>query len=159
MIVFGQPAEVLGSLEDVEATVEGEKDGGRDDECDGDMDGTVSGGNVDSNRVEATQLAASSQQMCNNARTRQNDLPVSPGQPVIPQMPCHGLPRTNRRHRTITFEPINISRTRKVKITYLGRANTMRSMWRPGNRIGWPRNLDAECESQGECRRSVEDYG
>ena len=38
----------------------------------------------DSNRVAATRLAAQRQQMCNNARTRQNDLPVSPGQPAIP---------------------------------------------------------------------------
>ena len=149
---------MLGSLEDVEASVEGEKDGGRDDECDGDMDGTVSGGNVDSTRVEATRLTAESQQTRNNARTRRNDLPVSPGQPAHPRIPFYGLPRTSRRCRTIKFEPRNISQTRKVKITYLGRANAMRSMWRPRIRIRWPNNLDADCKSQGE-RREVEDYG
>ena len=84
---------MLESLEDIEASVEGEKDGGRDDGCDGDGDGTVSGGNVDPNRVEATRLAAESQQTCNNARTRQNDLPVSPGQPANLQTPFHGVPR------------------------------------------------------------------
>ena len=157
--VFGRFVEVLGSLEDVEASVEVEMAGSKDEECDGDVDGTVSGGNIDSNRVEAARLAAKSQQTRNNAKTQRNDLPVSPGQPANPQMPCHGLPRTNRRRRTITFEPRNISQTRKVKITYLGHANAMRSMWRPGNQIGWPRNLDAECKSQGECRRRVEDYG
>ena len=157
-IVFGRSLEMLGSLEDVEASVEGEKDGGRDDKCDGDVDGTVSGGDIDPNRVEATRLAAESQQTRNKTRTQRNDLPVSPGRPAHPRIPFHGLPRTSRRRRRITFEPRNISRTRKVKITYLGRANAMRSMWRPGNQIGWPRNLDAECESQGECRREV-DYG
>ena len=157
--VFGRSLEVLGNLEGIEASVEVEKDGGKDDECGGDVDGTVSGGNVDPNRVEAMQLAAESQQTCNNARTRRNDLPVSPRRPVNPPMPCHGLPRTSRRRRTITFEPRNISRTHKVKIAYFGRANAMRSMWWPGNRIGWPNNPVAECESQGECRRTVEDYG
>ena len=61
---------MLGSLEDVEASVEGEKDGGRDDKCDGDMDGTISGSDIDSNQVEAMQLTAKSQQTRNNARTR-----------------------------------------------------------------------------------------
>ena len=149
---------MLGSLEDVEASVEGKKDGGRDDECDDDVDGTVSGGDINPNQVEAMRLAAESQQTCNNARTQQNDLPVSPGQPAIPRIPCHGVPRTNHRCRRISFEPRNISQTRKVKVTYLGCANAMRSMWRPGNRIGWPNNILAECESQGE-RREVEDYG
>ena len=46
---FGQSLQVLGSLEDVEVSVEVEKDGGRDDERCGDVDGTVSGGNDDSN--------------------------------------------------------------------------------------------------------------
>ena len=150
---------MLGSLEDIEASAEGEKDGGRDDRCDGDGDGTVSGGNVDPNRVEATWLAAESRQTCNNARTQGNDLPVLPEKPANPRIPFHGVPRMSRRHQTITFEPKNISQMRKVKITYLGCANAMRSMWRPGNRIGWPNNLDAECKSQGECRRKVEDYG
>ena len=43
---FGRPAEVLRSLEGVEASVEGEKDGGRDDGCGGDVDGTISSGDV-----------------------------------------------------------------------------------------------------------------
>ena len=150
---------MLGSLEDVEASVEGERDSGKDEECDSDVDGTVSGGNDDPNRVAAARLAAKSQQMCNNARTRRNDLPVSPGQPANPRTPFYGLPRMSRRCRTIKFEPGNIRRTHKVKITYLERANAMQSMWRPGNRIGWPKNPVAECESQGECRRRVEDYG
>ena len=150
---------MLGSLEDVEASVEGEKDGGRDDEYDGDVDGTVSGGNVDPNRVEATRLTAESQQTRNNARTRRNDLPVSPGQPANSRIPFYGLPRTSRRCRTIKFEPRNVSQTRKVKIAYLGRANAMWSMWRPGNRIVWPKNTVAEYESQGERRREVKDYG
>ena len=146
--------------ENVEASVEGEKDGGRDDECNGDVDGTISGGDVDSNRVEAAQLTANSQQTRNNARTQRNDLPVSPGRPANPRIPCHGVPRTNRQRRRITFEPGNISQTRKVKIAYLGRANAMWSMLRPGNQIGWPRNVVAECKSQGECRRRrVGDYG
>ena len=157
--VLGRSLEVLGSLEDVEASVEGEKDGDRDDERCGDMDGTVSGGNVDPNRVEATRLAAESQQTRNKTRTRRNDLPVSPGRPTHPRIPCHGLPRTSRRRRRIRFEPRNIRQTRKIKITYLECINTMQSMWRPGNRIGWPRNLVAECKSQGEHRRRVEDYG
>ena len=110
---------MLGSLEDIEASVEDKKDGGRDDECDGDMDGTVSSGNVDPNRVKVTWLAAESQQTRNNARIQQNDLPVSPEKPAHSQIPCHGVPRTNRRCRRISFEPINISQTRKVKITYL----------------------------------------
>ena len=84
--------------------------GGKDDERDGDVDGTVSGGDIDSNQVEAARLTAKSQQ------------------------------------------------TRKVKTTYLGHANAIWSMWWPGNRIGWPNNLDAKCKSQGE-RREVEDYG
>ena len=155
-IVFGRPAEVLGNLEGVEASVEVEMAGGKDGECDGDMDGTVSGGNDDSNRIEAARLAAESQQTRNNARTQRNDLPVSPGQPANP---FHGVPRTNCRRRRITLEPRNISQTRKVKIAYLGRANAIWSMWRPGNRIGWPKNPVAECKSQGECRREVEDYG
>ena len=131
--------------------------GGRDKECDGDMDGTVSGGNDNSSRVAAARLAAQSQYMRNNARTRRNDLAVSPGQPANSRIPFYGLPRMSRRCRKITFKPRNISRTRKVKITYLGRANAMRLMWRPGNRIRWPRNVVAEYESQGE-RREVEDY-
>ena len=157
-IVFGRSLEMLECLESVEASVEGEKGGGRDDERDGDMDGTASGDDDDSNRVAAARLAAQNQYMCNNARTRQNDLPVSPGQPAHSRIPCHGVPRTNRQRRRIAFEPRNISRKCKVKIAYLGRAVAMRSMWWPGNRIGWPRNLLAECESQGE-RREVEDYG
>ena len=44
-------------------------------------------------------------------------------------------------------------------LLYLGRANAMWSMLQPGNQIGWLNNLDAECESQGERRRRVEDYG
>ena len=56
--------------EDVEANIEVEMAGGKDGECDGDMDGTVSGGNVDSNQVEAVRLTAESQQKRNNARTR-----------------------------------------------------------------------------------------
>ena len=145
--------------ENVEVSVEGEKDGGRDDECDGDVDGTISGGDVDSNQVEAARLTAESQQTRNNARTRRNDLPVSPGQPANPRTPFYGLPRTNRRRRRNTFEPKNISQTRKVKTTYLGHANAIWSMWRPGNQIGWPNNPVAECKSQGERRREVEDYG
>ena len=158
-IVFGRSLEVLGMDEDVEASVEGENDGGRDDERDGDVDGTVSGGDIDLNQVEAARLTAKSQQMRNNARIQQTDLPVSPGRPANLQIPFHGVPRTNRQRQTITFKPRNISQTRKVKIAYLGRANAMWSMWRPGNRIGWPRNIVAECKSQGECRRRVEDYG
>ena len=124
-IVFGQSLEVLGMDENVEAPVEGEKDGGGDDEHDGDVDGTISSGDVDSNRVEAVRLTAESQQTHNNARTWQNDLPVSPGQPANP---FHGVPRTSRQRRTITFKPRNISQMCKVKLTYLGRANAMRWM-------------------------------
>ena len=152
---FGRSLEVLGSLEDVEVSVEVEKDGGRDDEQCGDVDGTVSSGNNNPNRVAAVRLAAQSQDMRNNATRQRNNLPVSPGRPTNPRTPFHGLPRTNRQCRRNTFEPKNISRTRKVKTTYLGRANAMRSMWRPGNRIGWPRNLDAECKSQGERRKEL----
>ena len=159
VFVFGRFVEVLGSLEDVEATVEGETDGSRDDGCDGDVDGTASGGNVDSNRVEALWLTAESQQTRKNAKTQRNDLPVSPGQPAHSRIPCYGVPRMNRQCQRITFEPRNISQTRKVKITYLGHANAMWSMWRPGNRIRWLKNPVAECKSQGERRRSVEDYG
>ena len=112
---------MLGSREDVEASGEGKKDGGRDDECDGDVDGTVSGGDINPNRVEAMRLAAESQQTCNNARTQQNDLPVLPGQPAIPRIACHGVPRMNRRCRRISFEPRNISRTCKVKVTYIAK--------------------------------------
>ena len=67
--VIGRSLEVLRSLEDVEASVEGEKGGDRDDERDGDVDGTVSGGNVDLKQVEAVRLTAKSQQTRNNART------------------------------------------------------------------------------------------
>ena len=119
-IVFGRNLEILESLEDIEASVEVEKDCGRDDDCDGDVDGTVSGGDIDSKQVEAARLTAESQQTRNNARIQQNDLPVSPGQPAHSRIPFHGVPRTSRRRRRISFEPINISRTRKVKITYLG---------------------------------------
>ena len=157
--IFGQSLEMLGMDKNVEANVEGEKDGGRDDKRCGDVDGTVSSGNDDSNRVAAARLAAQSQQMRKNARMQRNDLPVSPGQPANSRIPFHGVPRTSRRHRTITFESRSISQTHKVKITYLECANVMRSMWRPGNRIRWPNNPVAECESQGECRRTVEDYG
>ena len=150
---------MLGSLEDVEASVEGEKDGGRDDECDGDMDGTISGSDIDSNQVEAMRLTAKSQQTRNNARTRRNDLPVLPGQPANPRIPFHGVPRTNRQRRRFTFKPRNISQMRKIKLTYLGRAVAMWSMWWAENQIGWPNDLDAKCESQGERRQSVEDYG
>ena len=156
--VFGR-SEVLGMDENVEASVEGEKDGGRDDECDGNVDGTISGGDVDSNQVEAARLTAESQQTHNNARTRRNNLPVLPGQPANSRIPFHEIPRTSGRRRRITFKPGNIRRTRKVKIAYLGRANAIWSMWRPGNRIGWPNNPVAECKSQGERRREVEDYG
>ena len=83
-IVFGQSLEVLGMDEDVEANIEVEKDGDMGDECDGDMDGTISGGDVDSNQVEAAQLTAERQQTCKNARTRRNDLPVSPGRSAHP---------------------------------------------------------------------------
>ena len=113
---------MLGSLEDIEANVEGEKDGGKDSGCDGDMDGTISGGDVDLSQVKAVRLTAESQQTRNNARTQQNDLPVPPGQPANPRTPFYGLPRTSRRCRTIKFEPRNIRRTHKVKIAYLGRA-------------------------------------
>ena len=100
---FGQSLEVLGSLEDVEASVEVEKDGSRVDERCGDVDGTVSSGNNNPNRVAAARLAAQSQDMCNNATRQRNDLPVSPGRPTNPQTPFHGLPRANRRHQRITF--------------------------------------------------------
>ena len=156
--VFGRSLEVLGMDESVEASVEGERDGGKDEECDGDVDGTVSGDDVDSKQVEAARLTAESQQTRNNARIQQNDLPVSPGKPAHSRIPCHGVPRTSRRCRTIKFEPRNISQTRKVKIAYLGRANAMWSMWWPGNQIRWPKNPVAECKSQGE-HREVEDYG
>ena len=143
---------MLGSLEDVEASVEVEMAGGKDEERDGDVDGTVSGGDINSNQVEAARLTAESQQTRNNARIQQNDLPVSPGQPAHSRIPCHGVPRTNRRCRRITFKPRNISQTLKVKIAYLRRTNAIWLMWRPGNQIGWPRNVVAECKSQGECR-------
>ena len=68
----------------MDENVEGEKDGSRDDECDGDVDGTISGGDVDSNQVEAARLTAQSQQTRNNARIQQNDLPVSPRKPADP---------------------------------------------------------------------------
>ena len=100
---------MLESLEDVEASVEGEKDGEMDDECDGDVDGTISGGDIDSNQVKAARLTAQSQQTRNNARIQQNDLPVLPGKPADPRIPCHGLPRMSRQCRRITFKPGNIS--------------------------------------------------
>ena len=89
---------MLGSLEDVKASVEGKKGGGSDDKHDRDMDSTVSGGDVNSKQVEAVQLAAQSQYICNNALWQQNNLPVLPGQPANPQTPFHGLPRTNCQH-------------------------------------------------------------
>ena len=136
--VFGQSLEVLGMDKNIEASVEGKRDGGKDEECDGDVDGTVSGGNNNPNRVAAARLAAQSQDMRNNATRQRNDLPVSPRRPANPQTPFHGLPRAHRQRPRITFEPRNISRTCKVKLTHLERANAVQSMWRPGNRIGWP---------------------
>ena len=62
-IVFGREEEVLGADEKPSASVRGEKVGGRDGERSGDMDGTISGGNVNSKRVEAAQLAAESAYM------------------------------------------------------------------------------------------------
>ena len=130
---FGQPAEVLRSLEGIEASVEGENNGGKDDGGDGDMDSTVSGDDDDLKQVEAAWLTAESQQTHNSTRTQRNNLPVLPGQLTNPQTPCHEVPRMNRRHQRITFEPKNISQTHKVKVTYLEHANAMRSMWWPGN--------------------------
>ena len=42
------------------------------------MDGTISGNNIDSQRVETARLTANSQQMRNTARSQANNLPVSP---------------------------------------------------------------------------------
>ena len=95
-IVFGRSLEILGSLEDVEANVEGERDGGKDEECDSDVDGTVSGGNDDPNRVEAARLAAKSQQMRNNAKKHnETTYQCRPGNlPILKHLAMESLGRT-----------------------------------------------------------------
>ena len=67
--------------------VESEMAGGIDDEQNGGdsgVDSTTSSGNVDSTQVEAMQLAAESQHMCQSHRMRDQDLPVSSGPPTHP---------------------------------------------------------------------------
>ena len=61
--ILGTRIEVLGRGEYVAASAEGGKDGGRDEKWDVDVDGTISGNNVDSNRVAAAQLTAEGQHM------------------------------------------------------------------------------------------------
>ena len=56
--------------------------GNRNDERDGDGDSTMSGGSIDSTRVNEALLAGKSQHTCQTWRTRDSDLPVSSWPPI-----------------------------------------------------------------------------
>ena len=61
--ILGTQTEVLRRGEDVAAGAKGGKDGSRDEKWDVDVDGTISGNDVDSNRVAAARLTAEDQHM------------------------------------------------------------------------------------------------
>jgi len=72
---------------------------------------------------------------------------------------AYGIVRPRRRRGRIKIAPRNVSRTREVEKTYLGRVIAIRSIRRPKKRISRVNKLTFERRMQGECRRDDEDHG
>ena len=73
--------------------------------------------------------------------------------PEFPSKHLHrviGLVRWQRGCGRIKIVPINVSRTAKVKNTYLGCDNALQSKWRPGKQNGTISNITVECRVLGE---------
>ena len=68
-------------------------------------------------------LAAESQPMCQTRRTRNNDLPMSSGSPILHANHPYGLVRPRRQCGRIKFIPIKVNTARKDETTYRGRAS------------------------------------
>ena len=151
--VFG---EVERGVEAIAPDVEGEMAKGAgdgndgNDGGDGDVDGTTSGGSVDSMRVKAVLLAANSQYMHQNRRTRDQDLPVLSEPPIQHADRPYGHVRRRRRRGRIKFVPRNINRTETDGNAHLGRVNAIQLEWRPGEQIRRVSKPTFECRTPGE---------
>ena len=71
----------------------------------------------------------------------------------------YGAHRHKRQCGRIKFKPRNINQMRISRNAYLGRANALRSIWRPRKQNGRISKLTFKFRMQGERRRDVEDYG
>ena len=67
--------------------------------------------------------------------------------------------RPRRRRGRIKTVPRNVSRTREGGRTYLGRANAIRSIWRPKRQIRRLNKLTFESRMPGELWRDDGEYG
>jgi len=72
---------------------------------------------------------------------------------------AYGVVRPRRRRGRIKIAPINVSRALEVEKTYLGRANALRSTWRPEKKIREVNKLTFEYRMPGERWRDDEDHG
>ena len=90
-----------------------------DDGGDGDKGGTMSGGSIDSMQVKAALLAADNQYMHQNRGMRSDGLPMLSMPPIHHAERPYGGIRPRHRCGRIKFVPAKVSRTVKVKMTYL----------------------------------------
>jgi len=72
---------------------------------------------------------------------------------------AYGVVRPRHRRGRIKIAPINVSRALEVEKTYLGRANALRSTWRPEKKIREVNKLTFEYRMPGERWRDDEDHG
>ena len=130
-VVFGRvEREDKAIAPSVEGEVAGNGGGNRnngdgDGDDDGDGDGTMSGGSIDSIRVNTALLAAESQYTHQNRSTRDQDLPVSSRPPIHHAERPYGHIRRRRRRGRIKFEAIKVSQAPEVETTYQRRPSTV----------------------------------
>ena len=100
-----------------------------------------------------------------NDKKQQNVERTHLGRENATQPPRNGSKRCRRvigpksRRGRIKIRPENVSQTRNSANTYLGRANTLQSFWRPTKGIRRLNKLTLESRMLGEPWRDDEDYG
>ena len=116
MFAFG---EVEGGDEAIAPSVECEGAGDGDGDRNGDDNGTMSGGSIDSNRVNATLLAVESQHLRWSRRKQNGHLPVLSWPPIQLVEHLYGAVKRYHRHGRVKFKAVKVNQAEEVEMAYL----------------------------------------